>query len=219
MKKNTLIHISLGLSIASIIFTTFSLVSIDKAIKETTEVVSSQTLFEPQTSDSYYTKETIHKNLPTTPSPVDLLAQSLSYTHNWDKDCHDSTIQLTYEDAQVLMRIAQAEAGIDGVEGMAAVMKTILNRVESSKFPDSVEAVVTQYATLPDGRVVYQFSPIDIGTYDTVEISADSHIALAEIEKGTYAYIDALYFENAENSWQEQNCEYLYTIGHHRFYK
>lgn len=118
--------------------------------------------------------------------------------------------EITYDEAQMLMKIAQAEAEIDGKDGMAMVMAVVLNRVEDDRFPDSIEGVIFQEN---------QFSPISDGRYYTAEPDAECHMALAEIERGEYDTVEALYFENAEQSWQSKNCEYLGTVGHHRFYK
>lgn len=122
----------------------------------------------------------------------------------------DTSLNITYDEAQMLMRIAQAEATGDGVEGKAAVMMVVLNRVKDPAFPDTIEEVIFDPG---------QFSPVSDGRYYDVTIDVECHIALAEVERGTYSYIKALYFENAEASWQADNCEFLYTIGHHRFYK
>ena len=119
-------------------------------------------------------------------------------------------IEFSFEDAQMLMRIAMAEAGGEGIEGKAWVMAVVLNRVADPRFPESVEGVIFQE---------HQFSPIADGRYYEVEPDVECHIALAQIEQGMLADVDALYFENAETSWQQDNCDYVDTIGHHRFYK
>ncbi len=118
--------------------------------------------------------------------------------------------EMTFEEAQELMKIAMAEAESDGIEGKAMVMAVVLNRVKDERFPNTVHDVIFQEK---------QFSPISDGRYYRVTPDVECHLALAEIEKGTYSHIDALYFENASASWQAKNCEYLYTVGHHRFYK
>lgn len=118
--------------------------------------------------------------------------------------------EITYDEAQMLMKIAQAEAGGDGKDGMAMVMAVVLNRVEDERFPDSIEGVIFQE---------HQFSPIKDGRYYEAEPDAECHMALAEIERGEYDTVDALYFENASESWQSKNCVYLGSVGHHRFYK
>jgi N-acetylmuramoyl-L-alanine amidase len=118
--------------------------------------------------------------------------------------------EITYDEAQMLMKIAMAEAESDGIRGKAMVMAVVLNRVEDDRFPDSIEEVIFQE---------HQFSPIADGRYEKAQPDVECHLALAEIERGEYDTVDALYFENASQSWQASNCEYLGTVGHHRFYK
>lgn len=127
------------------------------------------------------------------------------------KEIKTGTIcELTYEEAQMLMKIAMAEAEEDGVEGQAMVMAVVLNRVKDDRFPNTIEEVIFQDK---------QFSPISDGRYYKVNPDVNSHLALAEIEKGNYLNVKALYFENAVSSWQSDNCEYIGTVGHHKFYK
>ena len=123
-------------------------------------------------------------------------------------------IGITYEEAQMLMKVAQAEAGIDGREGMAMVMAVVLNRLEDKRFPNDIEGIIFQ---IYKGQ--YQFSTIANGSYYDAEPDIECHLALADIEMGAYDTVDAIFFENAEQSWQQSNCEYLGTVGHHRFYK
>ena len=123
---------------------------------------------------------------------------------------HQKDIGFTFEESQMLMKMAMAEAGAEGVDGKAMVMAVILNRVEDPRFPDSIEGVIFQE---------HQFSPITDGRYENAEPDVECHLALAEIERGEFDAVDALYFENASESWQADNCKYLGTIGHHRFYK
>lgn len=58
------------------------------------------------------------------------------------------------EDAEILLKIAMAEAEGESVEGKALVMLVVLNRVWSEGFPDSISEVVFQ-----DG----QFTPTEEG--------------------------------------------------------
>lgn len=122
--------------------------------------------------------------------------------------------EITFDEAQMMMKIAMAEAEGDGVKGKAMVMAVILNRVKDDRFPDSIEEVIFQ-----EYKGVYQFSPVEDGRYDKAEPDVECHLALAEIERGEYDEVDALYFENAGECWQSKNCEYIGTVGHHKFYK
>lgn len=117
---------------------------------------------------------------------------------------------ILYEEAQLLMRIAMAEAESEGIEGKALVMAVVLNRVRSKAFPDTVEEVIFQ----PE-----QFSPIKDKRFDAAEPDWECHLALAEIEKGSYDECEALYFDSAPESWQSKNCTYLFSSGNHKFYK
>ena len=116
---------------------------------------------------------------------------------------------ITYEEAQMLMKIAMAEAESDGVDGKAMVMAVILNRVNDDRFPDYIEGVIFQEG---------QFTPITDGRYKRAVPDVECNLALAEIEMGNYDDVDALYFENAKESWQAKNCIYLGTVGQHKFY-
>lgn len=118
--------------------------------------------------------------------------------------------EFTYEDAQMLMRIAEAEAGGEGVNGMALVMAVVLNRVNDSDYPDSIEGVIFQKN---------QFQPIADGRYYEVEISTNAHLALAEIESGKPFDEQIIGFEITSNgNTLKRYFDYAYTVGGHDFY-
>jgi N-acetylmuramoyl-L-alanine amidase len=141
---------------------------------------------------------------------VCVINEPVGITENVQEVETGTICEVTYDEAQMLMKIAMAEAEEDGVEGQAMVMAVVLNRVKDNRFPNTIEEVIFQ---------AHQFSPISDGRYFEAEPDVNSHLALAEIEKGNYEDVDALYFENAVSSWQADNCEYVGTVGHHRFYK
>ena len=141
---------------------------------------------------------------------VCVINEPVGITENVQEVQSGTICEVTYDDAQMLMKIAMAEAEEDGVEGQAMVMAVVLNRVKDNRFPNSIGEVIFQ---------AHQFSPISDGRYFEAEPDVNSHLALSEIEKGNYENVDALYFENADSSWQAEHCEYLGTVGHHRFYK
>lgn len=124
----------------------------------------------------------------------------------------DNTVSVDYKDAQILLRIAEAEAGNCSIEERAYIMATVLNRVSDPRFPDTVEGVVFAKS---------QFTPVSTGSYYKVEISKETHLALAEIEEGKYRDFEGLYFENCKgSSWQSRNLTRVETADtKNRFYK
>lgn len=119
------------------------------------------------------------------------------------------TIDLTYEEAQLLMKIAEAEAGNQGTEGMWLVMSVVLNRVESKDFPDSITEVIFQD---------YQFSSVQDGNFDKVsELSPEAHEALAKIECGDVA-TEIIGFEVKTSRELDKYFLEAFEYKDHRFY-
>jgi N-acetylmuramoyl-L-alanine amidase len=122
-----------------------------------------------------------------------------SRTH--EVDC----IEFSYEDAQLLMGIAQAEAGNQGADGMWLVMSVVINRVNSPEFPDSIKAVIYQES---------QFYAKGIGK---TEISPECHEALARIERGDVAP-QIIAFEKTTNRTLEKYFSSAFGYRDHQFY-
>lgn len=145
------------------------------------------------------------------PDLVTLLKDEIRYTRHWDEGCSDNTIQVTYEEAQMLMQIAYSEAGNQGVEGQLAVMEVVWNRVNSDNFPDSIKEVIEQPG---------HFSSVSNGTYYTLTPNVDSHLALAEFEKNLHPDDNVIGFEsNSNGSLLLQYYDFYEVIGDHTFYK
>ena len=118
--------------------------------------------------------------------------------------------EVSYADAQMLMKIAQAEAGNQGIDGMAAVMRVVLNRVDSKDFPDTVEDVITQ---------PFQFESYSNGSYHKAEPTTECHLALADVERGLSADKSIIAFETVVNGESlKRYFDYEYTINDHNFY-
>lgn len=117
-----------------------------------------------------------------------------------------------YEDDEILLKIAMAEAEGESTEGKALVMLVVLNRVWSDGFPDSIEEVVFQER---------QFSvTLDGGRYYTTTPNRDCYEALELVRHGWDESQGALFFESCDGgSWHSENLEFLYQVGNHRFYK
>jgi spore germination cell wall hydrolase CwlJ-like protein len=77
---------------------------------------------------------------------------------------------LSSDDRDALGRVAYAEAGNQGTEGLAAVLYAILNRLASGRFGSSVEAVI---------EAPGQFEPVDRagGRWRNLPTLSTSHVA------------------------------------------
>lgn len=131
--------------------------------------------------------------------------ESMIYSRDWDAD-----------DAELLLKIAMAEAEGESTEGKAMVMLVVLNRTWSADFPNSIEEVIFQND--PDR----QFSVTeDGGRWYTTEPDADCVEALELVESGWDESWGAMYFESCGNepSWHSRNLDFLFQLGNHKFYK
>ncbi len=119
-----------------------------------------------------------------------------------------SVREFTLQDAQLLMRIAEAEAGNQGPDGMWMVMSVVLNRVDSDTWPDSIAGVIFED---------HQFSSVSDGRFNKVEISADAHEALARIETGDVAD-EIIGFEVKTSEVLDKYFARAFEFKDHRFY-
>jgi len=121
------------------------------------------------------------------------------------------SLEFSYEDAQRLMKIAQAEGGTEGVIGQYLVMRVVINRVESESFPDSIQEVITEPS---------QFQSYSNGSYQKAEISTDSHLALAMLEANRGNDTEIIAFEA---NWNNQSLlryfDMAYIYKGHTFYQ
>lgn len=132
----------------------------------------------------------------------------------------DSTqLSISSADYQVLLKIVEAEAGSEDLNGRILVANVVLNRVKSELFPDCVTDVVYQHS-----NGVYQFSPVKNGTIDTVSISEETKQAVELALDGTDLSKGALYFaaRNAANEknmrWFDTHLVRLFVHGGHEFF-
>lgn len=132
-----------------------------------------------------------------------------SRTHEVDEMIDVEANKFTYDEAQLLMRVAAAESMNQGKEGERLVMSVIMNRVKSETFPNSIEEVITQ---------PHQFSTVTNGTIWTIEPDGACHEALAEIEKGNVA-ADIIAFETKKSNELDRYFDRAYEYKDHRFYK
>lgn len=124
----------------------------------------------------------------------------------------DTTLNLTIEEATLLMQIARSEGG-DTKDGQLWVMGLIANRLYDDSFPDSIFKIVSANR---------QFEVYRTGAYKTADVNINSHLALAELESGNNPTNGCLYFEassNSNDSWHAQNREFVAEIAGNKFYK
>lgn len=121
------------------------------------------------------------------------------------------SIGWTADEAEWLVRIAEAEAGNQDLEGKALVICVVWNRVKSDKFPDTVQEVISQedqFSSYPD-------------SFNNCEPDEECYEALEMVgHDGWDESGGALYFEAYYNvsTWHKANLEYLFTHGDHIFY-
>lgn len=126
---------------------------------------------------------------------------------------------LNKEDYEVLLKIVEAEAGCEDIKGKMLVAGVVMNRVENSKFPDSVKEVVFQRE-----NGVAQFSPVSDGRYDRVKVSEETKEAVERVLYGEDITEGALYFaarkyaDPEKMKWFDNSLTLLFSYGGHEFF-
>ena len=158
--------------------------------------------------------------------PIRPLAKAFGVEVEWDsvRDCVLVTGKVKpitpgwafYNEESVywLSRIVFSEAGVESLEGQIAVAQVVLNRVNCRNWPNTI------YGVIFDTRAGVQFSPTANGTIYQ-EPSAESIAAAKLALDGADVIGDCCYFLNpsiSSDKWFERNCNYVITIGNHKFY-
>ena len=110
-----------------------------------------------------------------------------------------------------LARIIHSEAGGQPLAGRIGVGNVVLNRVQSPRFPDTIEGVVFEPG---------QFTPVDNGSINNTP-SEEAVRAAQMCLDGVNTVGDSLFFLNpsvADASWFNSALTYVTTIGGHAFY-
>ncbi len=128
--------------------------------------------------------------------------------------------ELSRTDYDNLCRIVEAEAGSEDAEGRLLVANVILNRVNSSKFPNTVTEVIYQ---TKDGKA--QFSPVSNGSINTVKVSEKTKAAVEKAVYGEDISQGALYFAARKYAspermqWFDTHLTRLFAHGGHEFFR
>lgn len=118
------------------------------------------------------------------------------------------TQSLSQEEQLLLQQIALAEAEAEGVGGMCFVMQTVLNRVESDEFPNTIYEVISEEG---------QFAAYEKSI--TREPTNNSRTALELLN--ILQNRGQLYFENdydKESTWHSRNLTFVFEHFNHKFY-
>lgn len=113
-----------------------------------------------------------------------------------------------------LSRIISAESSGESLMGKLAVGSVVLNRKESSMYPDTI------YGVIFDRVGGTQFTPVASGTIYKAP-TRESVIAAKMCLEGYNIDKDVLFFMNpriATSNWISKNRPYAFTIGNHAFY-
>ena len=144
------------------------------------------------------------------PDPVSEIKKEIHETKHWDEDCSDHTIQITQAEAEMLMKIAYAEAGGEGIYGQLRVMQVVYNRTKTEGFPDDIDGVIHQKS---------QFTSVTNGHYDNAEPTWETHMALALFEENNIHDDNLIGFETADNGQSLLSYfNYYDQLGNHVFY-
>lgn len=123
-------------------------------------------------------------------------------------------IVFTKNDYDWFVKIIEAEAGGETLQGKVAVGSVVLNRVLHQEYPNTITDVIFQKV-----NHVYQFSPVADGRIYKVVPSADSYKAAKMALKGMDPTEGALFFYNpttARSKWIRTR-EVVAEIGRHHF--
>ncbi len=125
-------------------------------------------------------------------------------------------MEITEEEYECLLRIVQAEAPNEPIEGKILVANVVLNRVISKQFPNSVTGVVFQKK---------QFSPISDGAYYRAKVTDETREAVRRALEGEDYSEGAMYFfarkwtSEANARWFDTCLTKVVKFGCHEFYK
>jgi len=126
-----------------------------------------------------------------------------------------ASLSLTDEERNYLLHLVAAEAGGCDLVGQILVANVVLNRVESSVFPDTVSGVIFQKN---------QFSPAINGSIwsstitDSVEEAVDRALMGEDFSQGATFFSARARLDYSSMSWFDNNLNWLFKHDGHEFY-
>ncbi len=159
--------------------------------------------------------------------PLTVLGKIFNCAVTWDEPSGSINLDVTsvqllasgdeyynQQDVYWLSRIIYSESGNQPLAGQIAVGNVVLNRVNDSRFPDSV------YGVIFDTTCGVQFSPVETGGI-YAQPDEDAVTAAKLALEGYNTGGNALYFVNPDigaSSWFTQTRTFVTSIGDHDFY-
>ncbi|MDT8861252.1 cell wall hydrolase [Alkalihalobacillus sp. MEB130] len=143
----------------------------------------------------------LHKSNPTSES---------NSVEAYSNETYTDELVLSENELDLLARIVRAEAQTEPFEGKVAVADVVLNRVESSEFPDTIEEVIYEPR---------QFQPVSNGQVNKPADEESIEAVAAAISDMRNITEDSLFFYNpdiATNRWLDTR-ETTVVIGQHVF--
>lgn len=153
--------------------------------------------------------------------PLRTLAQAFGAVTYWNSVTKQAALiskldkSYSSDDLYWLSRIISAESRGEPLDGKIAVGNVVLNRVNSSEFPNTI------YGVIFDNRWGGQFEPVRNGTIYQAP-TEESILAAKLCLNGANVIGDSIYFlapALAQNFWIVKNREFVATIGCHDFYR
>lgn len=115
---------------------------------------------------------------------------------------------MTKQEQELLMKLAYAEAGNQGVEGMWLVMSVVINRKNSPDYPNSIAGVIYQKN---------QFATVKNGALDRAIITDNCRKALERILSGDVKE-NIIGFETTKSKVLDKWFKAAFEHRDHRFY-
>lgn len=169
--------------------------------------------------------KTVNENLPkeqivlekqtesNTPNEIDISVDTVVELKEFD--CVETqetktAERFTEKEKYMLAKIAMAEAEGCSIKAKELVIHTVLSRIESDRFPNTVEEVIFQKN---------QFTPISDGRWNKVEPNEECWQALENVLSSSESK-DILFFESCKgDSWHNKNLKLVCEEDGMRFYK
>lgn len=128
----------------------------------------------------------------------------------------DMVISITESELDLLERLVECEAGGEDMTGKILVANVVINRVNSSEFPNTVAGVINAKG---------QFSPVSSGIIDSADASSSTKEAVMralsgeDYSKNSLYFISRKYASSSSASWFDNNLEKTVEHGTHEFFK